>query len=828
MKKQLLIGLVLVLAVSISYGQKVINGFDAALDTSAWHIFMGDNAIADSSYIDYTVVDDPVMAGDSAIKIVYSAQNSESWGGFVKLEHWNPDSNTCYDFSGYDSISFWYNNTVPQNRAGRVHLRFNLHDVSDSPDGNKTYDVNNCEYYYSFHYILDNEPGWHQIKIPLVANDSWDGNGFNLTGWSGIGGNYTLDLDKIKGFSIEFSIDAGSAGAGGERSTGEIVLDQIELTDPVAVPFVIFTGKSVSSKLSAFSWGQSTLAVEEGTGIGGTNTVKWVQGDEWGNGWSGAGWNIDPAQDMTASWGTDSLKFAMRASAGTDTILFQFEDGAAKRACKVDPIDDGEWHEYALKLSDFFYNDGTSNFDSTNVTVFQFMAFGNAVAGNVVEFDYIWTGNAVIDLIGTEEVQGVDAVPSADNYNLVIWQDNEGEAGEVYNVYASTQPITDVTAPNVEVVATGVLEGTQNAIHYLYYPLKDHELTYYYAVVCIDAFGNDGPAGVSGAITNTGKGIPTISLDVPEGFAADGDLSEWWDSGIRPWVLKPEVNNVASGAITDSTDLKATVYLAIDDDNLYVAADVIDDSYHGWDGTGNWWDNDAFEFFIGLYDSRGAKHSGNQRGAEPDYKLQFHDQGIVNEYIGPTIWTVDDPEFYMEDFGGVDYVIEASVPLDSIAGDDDVRFHPLRGMRIPIELYFHDNDNGAWEGNLAWSPYNTDLAWQSPTQWSFTWIGDTTDIVTNAIDVADGNILKSYRLEQNYPNPFNPTTRIEYTIPHSGNVTIRVFNMMGQQVDELVNDYQVKGKYNVVWNAEGMPSGVYFYQIHSGVFSKTKKMMLIK
>ncbi|RKY55626.1 MAG: hypothetical protein DRP96_12295, partial [Candidatus Neomarinimicrobiota bacterium] len=110
MKKQLLIGLVLVLAVSISYGQKVINGFDAALDTSAWHIFMGDNAIADSSYIDYTVVDDPVMAGDSAIKIVYSAQNSESWGAFVKLEHWNPDSNTCYDFSGYDSISFWYNN----------------------------------------------------------------------------------------------------------------------------------------------------------------------------------------------------------------------------------------------------------------------------------------------------------------------------------------------------------------------------------------------------------------------------------------------------------------------------------------------------------------------------------------------------------------------------------------------------------------------------------------------------------------------------------------------------------------------------------------------
>jgi len=141
--------------------------------------------------------------------------------------------------------------------------------------------------------------------------------------------------------------------------------------------------------------------------------------------------------------------------------------------------------------------------------------------------------------------------------------------------------------------------------------------------------------------------------------------------------------------------------------------------------------------------------------------------------------------------------------------------HPLRGMRIPIEFYFHDNDNGAWEGNLAWSPFNTDQAWQSPTQWSFTWIGDTTDIVTNAIDVADGNILKSYRLEQNYPNPFNPTTRIEYTIPHGGQVSLQVYNMLGQ-------------RYSITWDAKDLPSGVYFYRIQAGVFNLTKKMLLVK
>jgi len=824
-KKQLLILLVLIFAISFSYGQKVINAFDATPDTSFWDVIMGGNANSDSSYMNFSFVANPVMVGDSAMKLAYSAQNSESYGGFAKLEHWHPDSNLTYDFTGYDSISFYYYNSVPQSRAGRAHLRFCLHDVSDSPNGNKTYNGNNCEYYYSFHYILDNDPGWHEIKMPLVSNDSWDGNGFNLTGWAGIGGNHELDLDKIKGYSIEVSIDVGSGGAGMERSFGEIILDHLALAGPVSSPFILFTGDMLTAKLSTFTWGQSTLEIEEGTGIDGSNALKWVQGDEWANGWTGAGFNINPPQDMMISWGIDSFKCAIKADAGTPAIRLQFEDGTAKRGHTFTPTDDGEWHHYIFKLTDFVYIDGTSNFDSTNVSVFQVMSEGNSAVGRTILFDYIWTGNPIIDITGTTEVQGVDAIKSTDSYNLIIWQDNEGESEETYNVYASSSPITDVTAANIEIIAAKILEGTQNAIHYLQYPLEDHEITYYYAVVCIDAYGNDGPPGVSGAIVNTAKGIPTISLDVPVGFVADGDFTEWWNSDIKPWVLKPETDNVAVGTVNDSLDLMATVYLAIDDNYLYVAADVTDDVYNF--GAGNWWDQDAFEFFIGLYDSRGAKHTSNQRGSEPDYKLQFHKNGIVNEYIGRTIWTVDDADYHLEDFSGVDWVIEAKVPLDSIAGDDDVRFHPVRGMRVPIELYFHDND-GAWNGNLAWSPFNTDLAWQSPTQWSYTWIGDTTDVAGTAIDLADRNVLKSYRLEQNYPNPFNPTTHIEYTIPHAGNVSIRVFNMVGQEVAELVNAYQAMGSYNIVWNAEDIPSGIYFYQIQSGVFQQTKKMVLVK
>ena len=131
-----------------------------------------------------------------------------------------------YDWSGYDSISFSYNNTISQSLEDRVHLRLNLSDYGDVADpANYT---GQGEYYYSFHYILDNEPGWNTITMPLERNDSWDGGGFNLTGWVPFtGGNSELDKHAIGGFHIEFSI---SGGGDGDYSNGTIVLDDLKLT----------------------------------------------------------------------------------------------------------------------------------------------------------------------------------------------------------------------------------------------------------------------------------------------------------------------------------------------------------------------------------------------------------------------------------------------------------------------------------------------------------------------------------------------------------------------------------------------------------------------
>jgi len=98
---------------------------------------------------------------------------------------------------------------------------------------------------------------------------------------------------------------------------------------------------------------------------------------------------------------------------------------------------------------------------------------------------------------------------------------------------------------------------------------------------------------------------------------------------------------------------------------------------------------------------------------------------------------------------------------------------------------------------------------------------------TDIIEVANG-IPLVYELSQNYPNPFNPTTRITYAIPTESRVTLKIFNVLGQQVASLIDGVQPAGNYVAVFEAAKMPTGVYFYRLEAGNFSQVKKMMLLK
>jgi hypothetical protein len=99
---------------------------------------------------------------------------------------------------------------------------------------------------------------------------------------------------------------------------------------------------------------------------------------------------------------------------------------------------------------------------------------------------------------------------------------------------------------------------------------------------------------------------------------------------------------------------------------------------------------------------------------------------------------------------------------------------------------------------------------------------------TNALDETNLNIPIEYRLEQNYPNPFNPSTVIGYQLPASGFVTLKVFDVLGKEVDSLVSSYQNAGNYSVQFNAFHLPNGVYFYRLDTGPYHSTKKLLLLK
>ncbi|MHB1686459.1 MAG: T9SS type A sorting domain-containing protein [Ignavibacteriaceae bacterium] len=96
------------------------------------------------------------------------------------------------------------------------------------------------------------------------------------------------------------------------------------------------------------------------------------------------------------------------------------------------------------------------------------------------------------------------------------------------------------------------------------------------------------------------------------------------------------------------------------------------------------------------------------------------------------------------------------------------------------------------------------------------------------ITVQGNEMVKSYALDQNYPNPFNPSTIISYQIPSDGIVTVKVFDPLGREVKTLVNEFKSQGRYSVSFDASQLASGVYFYQLKSGDYISTKKMILLK
>jgi len=100
-------------------------------------------------------------------------------------------------------------------------------------------------------------------------------------------------------------------------------------------------------------------------------------------------------------------------------------------------------------------------------------------------------------------------------------------------------------------------------------------------------------------------------------------------------------------------------------------------------------------------------------------------------------------------------------------------------------------------------------------------------IITDKVAVEE-DTPAAFAVAQNSPNPFNPTTTISFTLTEAGNVTVDVFNVAGQKVDTIANEFMSSGSHSVTWDASEFSAGVYFYAVKTGDFSKTMKMTLLK
>ena len=171
-----------------------------------------------------------------------------------------------------------------------------------------------------------------------------------------------------------------------------------------------------------------------------------------------------------------------------------------------------------------------------------------------------------------------------------------------------------------------------------------------------------------------------------------------------------------------------------------------------------------------------------------------------------------------------------------IYGDTAVIAHYTAGVRVlnisnpaqPVEIAWYDtypanNGNtytGCWgvykfpSGKIAASDMKTGLYVLK---------------VGNSVGVNENNsVVNGYRLEQNYPNPFNPKTVISYSLIENRFTSLKIFDILGNEVATLVNEKQNAGSHSVEWDAGNYSSGIYFYKLSSGEFKDTKRMILLK
>jgi hypothetical protein len=421
------------------------------------------------------------------------------------------------------------------------------------------------------------------------------------------------------------------------------------------------------------------------------------------------------------------------------------------------------------------------------------------------------------------------------------WIDNT-MGSEKYNIYMSkTGPINSLTATGVVKIATDIGHGLQT-YGFRPYSTNGDSLTLYFAITSVDngiesalnAASKQGPIKV--------KSTPTFKIQYVKDFAGkfildgtDDEFVPYKSKQINPESCGgPEAWSPTKGS--DTLDLNFHVTMVIDDKYLYISADVDDDDINTV-STYQTWQGDGLEFFMGMYDLRkmNSWHGKNFVNANGDVRVGWNTLNqMTTDGSSTKAWPGVTYALYQKIFGSSGYIIEARLTLDSLAAGN--KFDAVtNGLLFPLLINCNDIDPVV-DHDVARSQIlqvgsndaihlkaDVDQEWLRPHTWGIAEVVGGPTAVENA-----GAVPYEYKLETNYPNPFNPSTTINYTLKNQGSITLRVYNMLGQQISTLVNEVQQAGPHSVTFDASRLSSGVYFYSIESGSFRASKKMILMK
>jgi len=611
-----------------------------------------------------------------------------------------------------------------------------------------------------------------------------------------------------------------------------------------ATPFVIFDGLFVSGNLSSFTWGQSAFDVEWLTGAtSNTNSLKWIQGDEWGNGWTGAGFNIGPAVDLSVAWTEDDIKFKMKAEPGTDSIRIQFESGAdGKVGYEFQPIGDNTWHDYSIPLNSFWPVDGTTNFNPGAVTVFQVMALANSVAGRILYLDDLWTGNPTINLTMPPIMVDGD-VSDAAYENLASWDgaDNWGSNNDLGDFKFFTD------GNQLYIGLSGKIEENWNKM-----------------AIFMDFDGYNGiPAGtpipgggVPGFFQTGGIGGSILNMELDFAFSVTTDPGNplWCDAAHYDATTVVAADGIGNSNKNGnpSTLLSASLSSILGGTSFFgVQAyrntfDRTTNTTHGLElcfdisafqgvtnlqqvrffvaiinSDGSWWSN---EFLPDYYNSTGGSGGpfAGDFGTDPDLNTVAITASVdlftsfsalpvelisFTAQVSPTSvllnWATS------TEINNSGFNIERSV--DGV-NFNKIGFVPGIGTTSEMNSYSF-TDNNISDGTFYYRLNQIDF--------------DGSSTLSEIIEVEIISPV-SFELNQNYPNPFNPSTKISFSIPQSGVVILTVYNILGEKVLDLIDGFMNSGYHEVTFEASGLNSGMYLYELKSGNLRSTKKMLLLQ